>query len=114
MAWACLFEQPLYSSAANGRSGDISLVPALCQCHHVGLLAHLFTCLCHHLVLLICLFECLLCPNFTRWQSGQDCLHDFHVLVFPFFVLDMYVCHVLALTHSGLGLPVFIYTVSQR
>lgn len=41
----------------------------------------------------------------------------FHVPVFPFIVLDMlahmYVCHVLALTHGGLGLLVLIYTVSH-
>lgn len=60
---------------------------------------------------------CLPCLSLTGWQSGQDCLHDFHVPVSPFFVLDMpahmYVCHALALTRSGLCLPVLIHTVSQ-
>lgn len=73
--------------------------------------------LCHHLVALICLYECLLCPSFTSRQSGQDCLNGSHVPVFPFFVLGMlahmYVCHVLALTHRGLGLPVLTHTVSH-
>lgn len=82
---------------------------------------HDFICLlvslCHHLVALICLFVCLLCLNLTGWQSGQDCLHDFHVPVSSFFVLDMpthmYVCHVLALTRGGLCLLVLMHTVSQ-